>query len=98
MSLLRAARSIRATPTVSIAGAGKGVRMSDKNWYQRKQAEFVTAAANFAAQLIAQGEDMDVSAEQIAGFGVLNTAFQSAYTAAMTPETRTAVAIEQKDL
>jgi hypothetical protein len=72
--------------------------MSDKNWYLKKQAEFVTASANFAAKLVAEGDDLDVSPEQSAAYGALNTALQSAYTAATTPETRTSVAIEQKTI
>jgi hypothetical protein len=71
--------------------------MFHRNWYRKTQAEFVAASANFAAQLIAHGESLHISEDTVAAFVALNTTLQSAYIAAVTPETRTAIAVSAKN-
>jgi hypothetical protein len=69
-----------------------------RNFYHGKQADIVTASANFASLIAAQPTDYALTPAQATAFGLLNTALQSSYTAAITPETRTPVAIEEKNL
>jgi hypothetical protein len=65
-----------------------------RNFYNRKQADIVSGAANMAAILVADGAGMGVSPTQISGFGAFNTVLQSSWTTSVTPETRTPVSIE----
>jgi hypothetical protein len=72
--------------------------MSDRNFYHGKGATIVAGAANFAAMILADAASLGLEPEQATAFGVLNTALQSAWTTANTPETRTSVAIEARNL
>lgn len=72
--------------------------MNNRNFYLGKDATIVTGSANFAAMLVADAVSLGLLPAQATAFGVVNTALQSAYSAAITPETRTPVAIEQKNL
>jgi hypothetical protein len=72
--------------------------MSDRNFYHGKGATIVAGSANFAAMLTAEAVSLGIQPAQATAFGVLNTALQSAWTTATTPETRTRVAIEAKNL
>ena len=69
-----------------------------RNFYHGRDATVVSGSANFAAILTADAAALGLLPAQATAFGLLNTALQSAYTAAVTPETRTPVAIEQKNL
>src|SRR5206468_11466120 len=68
-----------------------------KNFYHGKDADIVTGSANFASSTATAFATFGLSSAQATFFGTLNTALQSAYTAAITPATRTPVTIEQKN-
>jgi hypothetical protein len=72
--------------------------MSSRNFYLGKDATIVAGSANFAAMITADAVSLGLLPAQATSFGLLNTSLQSAYTAAITPETRTPVAIEAKNL
>jgi hypothetical protein len=72
--------------------------MSTRNFYHGKDAEIVAGSANFHSLISAAPTTYGLVAAQATSFGALNTTLQSAYTAAVTPETRTPVAIEAKNL
>ncbi len=57
----------------------------------------VTGSANFASMIQTAFATYGLSSAQQAAFATLNTALQSAYTAAITPETRTSAAILTKN-
>jgi hypothetical protein len=69
-----------------------------KNFYHGKDADIVAGAANFATLISGSASTYGLTSAQATSFGTLNTALQSAYTTAITPETRTPVAIEAKNL
>jgi hypothetical protein len=71
--------------------------MSGHNFYHGKGATIVAGSANFAAKLVADAVSLGITPAQATAFGVVNTALQSAWTAAVTPETRTSAAIELKN-
>jgi hypothetical protein len=73
------------------------VSLVNKNFYFGKQANIVVGSANFAALISASPVSFGLSAAQATAFGVVDTALQSAYIAAVTPETRTSVTIQAKD-
>ncbi|MGB7161484.1 MAG: hypothetical protein WBD40_25720 [Tepidisphaeraceae bacterium] len=71
----------------------------DRNFYGRtKQAEVVSGSANFASLISAGAATYGLTPAQATSFAALDTALQSSYSAAITPETRTSVTIEEKNL
>jgi hypothetical protein len=69
-----------------------------QNFYHGKDADIVAGSANFAALISAGPTTYGLVAAQSTAFGLLNTALQDAYTTAITPETRTPVAIAAKNI
>jgi hypothetical protein len=70
----------------------------DRNFYYGKQADIVAGSANFASLISTGFASYGLTSAQATSFGTVNTALQASYTAAITPETRTPVSIEQKNL
>jgi hypothetical protein len=70
----------------------------DRNFYHGKQADIVAGSANFASLIATDFAVLGLTSAQATSFGTVNTALQNSYTAAITPETRTPVSIEQKNL
>lgn len=71
--------------------------MATRNFYYGKDADIVAGSANFASLISASAATYGLTSAQSTAFGALNVTLQSAYTAAVTPETRTPVAIEAKN-
>jgi hypothetical protein len=69
-----------------------------QNFYHGKDADIVAGSANFASKIATGFASYGLTSAQSTAFGLLNTALQSAYTAAVTPSTRTPIAIGDKDL
>ena len=69
-----------------------------RNFYFGKDADIVAGSANFASLISSGFASYGLTSAQATAFGVLNTALQSAYTAAVAPSTRTPVSIEAKDI
>jgi hypothetical protein len=67
-----------------------------RNFYYGKDADVVTGSANFAALILSAPVSYGLVAAQATSYGTVNTALQGAYTAAISPDTRTPVAIEAK--
>jgi hypothetical protein len=72
--------------------------MSNRNFYFKKGADIVAGSANFAAKIATNFATYGISNAQATFFGTLNTTLQDKWTLATTPDTRTPVAIEQKNL
>jgi hypothetical protein len=73
------------------------VRMSH-NFYVGPGASVVAGSANFAALIATGFASYGLTTGQATAFGTLNTALQSAYSAAIEPTTRTRVTIAAKTL
>jgi hypothetical protein len=71
--------------------------MSTRNFYFGKDADIVAGSANFAAKIATGFASYGISNSQSTAFGALNTTLQTKYTAAITPSTRTPVAIGEKN-
>jgi hypothetical protein len=69
-----------------------------RNFYYGKDADIVAGSANFASLIATGFASYGLTSAQSTAFGTLNTALQSAYSAAVNPSTRTPVAIEAKNL
>jgi hypothetical protein len=65
-----------------------------RNFYFGKDADIVAGSANFAALIATGFASYGLTSAQSTAFGLLNTALQSAYTAATNPSTRTPVTIQ----
>jgi hypothetical protein len=72
--------------------------VATRNFYYRNQADAVSGSANFASEIAADFAALGLTSAQSTAFGVVNSALQTAWTAAITPETRTPVSIEQKTI
>jgi len=68
-----------------------------QNFYFGKDADVVAGSASFAALILASPTTYGLVAAQATAFGLLNTALQSAYTAAVSPPTRGPVSIQAKN-
>jgi hypothetical protein len=68
-----------------------------RNFYYGKDADVVAGSASFAALISSSPTTYGYTAGQATAFGVLNTALQSAYTAAVSPPTRGPVTIQAKN-
>src|SRR5256885_223423 len=68
------------------------------NFYSGKDADIVAGSANFSTLITATATAFGLTAAQATSYGTLNTALQTAWTAASTPSTRTSVTIHNKDL
>lgn len=68
-----------------------------RNFYLRTQAEIVSGSANFASLIVANAATYGLTSVQATAYQGLDVALQSAYTAAINPETRTPVAVGAKD-
>lgn len=68
-----------------------------QNFYFGKDADVVAGSANFAALISASAATYGLLPAQATAFGLLNTALQSAYTAAVSPPTRGPVSIQAKN-
>jgi hypothetical protein len=68
-----------------------------RNFYYGSDARVVSGSKNFAALLSASAESFGVSPEQAAEYQTLDAVLQEKYLAAVTPETRTPVAVRAKD-
>jgi hypothetical protein len=68
-----------------------------RNFYYGKDADVVAGSASFAASISAAPTTYGLVAAQATAFGLLNTALQSAYTAAISPPTRGPVSIQAKN-
>jgi hypothetical protein len=68
-----------------------------QNFYFGKDADIVAGSANFASLIATGFASYGLTSAQSTAFGTLNTALQSAYTAAVNPSTRTPVSVEAKD-
>jgi len=69
-----------------------------RNFYFGKDANIVTGSANFASLIATGFASYGLSSAQSTAFGVLNSALQGTYSAAINPSTRSPVAIEAKDI
>src|SRR5438132_9481629 len=69
-----------------------------RNFYFGKGADIVAGSANFASLIATGYASYGLTSAQSTAFGTLNTALQSAYTAAVNPPTRGPVSIEAKNL
>jgi hypothetical protein len=69
-----------------------------RNFYFGKDATVVTGSANFASVIATDFASLGLTSAQSTAFGTLNTALQSAYSAAVDPTTRTRVTIADKNL
>jgi hypothetical protein len=69
-----------------------------RNFYFGKDADIVAGAANFAAKIATGFASYGISNAQSTAFGALNTTLQDKYTAAITPSTRTPVAVQEKNV
>ena len=67
-----------------------------RNFYFGADADIVAGSDNFATLISSGPTTYGLVAAQSTAFGLLNTALQSAYTTAITPETRTSVSISAK--
>jgi hypothetical protein len=65
-----------------------------RNFYYGKHADIVAGSANFSTLITGSPTSYGLTAGQATTFGTLNTALQSAYTAAVNPSTRTPVTVE----
>src|SRR5215207_3367864 len=68
-----------------------------RNFYYGSDARVVGGSANFAALLVASAGALGVSIEQAEEYQALDAVLQVAYRTAVTPETRTPVAVRAKD-
>jgi hypothetical protein len=64
------------------------------NFYFGKHADVVAGSANFASLIATGFASYGLTSAQSTAFGTLNTALQSAYSAAVNPPTRTPVTVE----
>src|SRR6478752_3486747 len=69
-----------------------------RNFYFGKDADIVTGSANFASLIATGFASYGLTSAQSTAFGTLNTALQSAYSAAVNPTTRTPVTVEAKTI
>ncbi|MBA3273102.1 MAG: hypothetical protein H0T11_04420 [Chthoniobacterales bacterium] len=69
-----------------------------RNFYYGKDAQVVSGSANFSSIIGADYAALGLTSAQATGFATINTTLQNAFTAAITPETRTPVAIETKNI
>lgn len=69
-----------------------------QNFYHGRDADVVAGAANFAALINSSPSSYGLTSAQAAAFGLLDAALQDAYSAAITPSTRTPVAVEAKNV
>ncbi len=69
-----------------------------QNWYHGKDASIVAGSANFGGLIATGFASYGLTTGQQAAFNALNTILQAKYSAAITPDTRTPVAIEGKNL
>ena len=65
-----------------------------RNFYLGKHADIVAGSANFSTLITASPTSYGLTAGQATSFGTLNTALQSAFSAAVNPPTRTPVTVE----
>jgi len=72
--------------------------MAHRNFYFGKDADIVAGSANFAAKILTDFALYGISNAQSTFFGTLNTTLQDKYTLAINPDTRTPIAIGEKDL
>lgn len=72
--------------------------MAARNFYYGKAASIVAGSGNFAGLLATGFASYGITSAQSTAFGVLNTALQGAYSAAVDPSTRTPVTVAQKNL
>jgi hypothetical protein len=63
------------------------------NFYRKKDSELVTASADFHAAIAAEFASLGLTSAQATAYGVLDTAFSTAYSVAENPATRTRAAI-----
>jgi hypothetical protein len=68
-----------------------------RNFYYGREADIVAGSASFAALILASAATYGLLPAQAMAFGLLNTALQSAYTAAVSPPTRGPVSIQAKN-
>lgn len=68
------------------------------NFYNGRNADVVAGSANFAALIATGFASYGLTTGQATSFGTLNTALQTAYSAAIEPTTRTRVTIASKNL
>ena len=69
-----------------------------RNFYYGNDAAIVRGSANFAALISASAESFGLTSEQSSAYAALDALLQSAYLASITPDTRTPVAVAQKNL
>lgn len=69
-----------------------------RNFYFGKDATIVSGSANFAALIATGFAGYGLTTGQAGAFGTLNTALQTAYTAAINPATKTRVTVAAKVL
>ena len=69
-----------------------------RNFYSGKDADIVAGSANFASLILSGFASYGLTNSQATAFGSLNSALQSAYSAAVNPSTRTPVSVEAKTL
>ena len=73
--------------------------MADRNFYNRSRvADVVAGTANFAAGVAGDYAGLGLTEAQSVQMGELNAVLQAAWTASVTPETRTSVAVEARNL
>src|SRR5437867_7748661 len=80
-----------------LSNAMEGLLMP-RNFYFGKDADIVAGSANFASLIATGFASYGLTTGQATAFGTLNTALQSAQSAAVNPPTRTPVAIEARNV
>lgn len=68
-----------------------------RNFYYGTDARIVAGSARFASRINASPSAFGLSPERAASYAALDAILQSAYHAAITPNTRTPVAVREKD-
>jgi hypothetical protein len=67
------------------------------NFYRKKNSELLTASADFHTAIAADFASLGLTSAQATAYGVVNTAFATAYGVATDPATRTSAAIEARN-
>jgi hypothetical protein len=69
----------------------------NRNFYFKTQADIVSGSRNFANLITADPSSLGLTPEQAANYSGYDAALQSAYAAASKPESRTSVAVRNKN-
>jgi hypothetical protein len=68
-----------------------------RNFYYGKDARIVAGSANFASRINLSPSEYGISPQRAAGYAAMDVTLQDAFRAVITPQTRTPVAVREKD-